>query len=158
VFDRFTEEAKQTLVRGNTAVRRLRHAYVGTEHLLLGLVDATSGNAIQILAALDVSPAVLAGRVEEIAPRGTTEPDAHIPFTPRAKKVLELAVRQADDLGDAHIGTEHLLIAMLEEGEGVAARVLADAGVRREDVLRALPAAPRVDAMGREPANPGVSS
>jgi ATP-dependent Clp protease ATP-binding subunit ClpC len=155
VFERFTENARQVVVRGHTAVGRLGHAYLGTEHLLLGLVDATSGNATQILTTLDVSPAALAGQVEEIVPPGTTETGAQVPFTPRAKKVLELALRQADDLGDAHVGTEHLLIAMVEEGDGVAARVLAGAGVRREDVLRALPPAPRVDAAGREPADPG---
>jgi ATP-dependent Clp protease ATP-binding subunit ClpC len=151
VFERFTENAKLVVVRGQANVRRLKHASIGTEHLLLGLVDAPHSNALRILAALDVSPARLAERIEEAIPPGEREPDSHIPFTPRAKKVLELGFEQSGELGDAHVGTEHILLGMLLEGEGMAAQVLAAEGLRdREDVLRVLPPAPRVDAEKQE--------
>jgi ATP-dependent Clp protease ATP-binding subunit ClpC len=153
VFERFTENAKLVVVRGQTHVRRLKHNYLGTEHLLLGLVDAPHSNALRMLAALDVSPARITERVEEAVPPGAREPGSHIPFTPRAKKVLELGFQQAEQLGDAHIGTEHVLLGMLAEGEGVAAQVLAAEGLRdRDALLRVLPPAPRVDADKREAA------
>jgi ATP-dependent Clp protease ATP-binding subunit ClpC len=151
VFERFTENAKLVVVRGQTHVRRLRHPYIGSEHLMLGLATAPDSNALRILAALDVSPTRIVERIEEIIPPGGAEPGSHIPFTPRAKKVLELGFQQAEELGDGHIGTEHILLGMLVEGEGVAAQVLAAEGLRnRDDVLRVLPPAPRVDAEKRE--------
>jgi ATP-dependent Clp protease ATP-binding subunit ClpC len=159
VFERFTENAKRMMVYGQEAARRMRHGYLGTEHLLLGIIEAPPGNAIAMLASLEVTPARLATRVEEIVPPGPEEPGSHIPFTRRAKTVLELAMGLADEFGDAHIGTEHVLLAMVEEGEGVAARVLAAAGLDRDAVLRALPPAPRVDANGREPrVSPGEAA
>ncbi len=151
MFERFTDNAKLVVVRGQTHTRRLKHQYLGSEHLLLGLADAPHSNALRILAALDVSPARVIERVNEIVPPGEEEPGSHIPFTPRAKKVLELGFQQAEELGDGHIGTEHILLGMLVEGEGVAARVLAAEGLRdRDDVLRVLPPAPRVDDQRRE--------
>jgi ATP-dependent Clp protease ATP-binding subunit ClpC len=159
VFERFTENAKRVIVDGQEAGRRMRHAFYGTEHLLLGVVAARSSNAITMLAALDVSPAALASRLDEILPPGLEEPGSQIPFTPRAKTVLELALRQAIELGDAHIGTEHLLLALIEEGDGVAAQVLVSAGLDRDAVLRALPPPPRVDPNGREPrVSPGEAA
>jgi ATP-dependent Clp protease ATP-binding subunit ClpC len=159
MFERFTENAKRVIVDGQEAAHRMSHGYIGTEHLLLGVVAARSGNAVTMLAALDVAPARLAARVEELVPPGPEEPGSHIPFTPRAKTVLELAMGLADELGDAHIGTEHVLLGMIGEGDGVAARVLAAAGLDRDAVLRALPPAPRVDANGREPrVSPGEAA
>lgn len=151
MFDRFTENAKLVVVRGQAHARRLKHPHIGSEHLLLGLASAPDSNALRILAALDVSPARIVERVEETIPPGKEEPGSHIPFTPRAKKVLELGFEQAGELGDEHIGTEHILLGMLVEGEGVAAQVLAAEGLRnRDDVLRVLPPAPRVDPQKRE--------
>jgi ATP-dependent Clp protease ATP-binding subunit ClpC len=123
--------------------RLANHNYIGTEHLLLALIDQDGGSPGTVLVALHVSPQVIRDRVEQLVPRGGAEPPkGHIPFTPRAKKTLELALRCALEFGHEYIGTEHLLLGMIREGEGVAAQVLLESGVdydrARRDVVRLL--------------------
>jgi ATP-dependent Clp protease ATP-binding subunit ClpA len=139
VYERFTDRAKQVVVLAQEEARMLNHNYLGTEHLLLGLVHEGEGVAARALESLGISLGSVRQQVEEIIGQGQQAPGGHIPFTPRAKKVIELAQREADDLGHNYIGTEHLLLGLVREGEGVAAQVLvklgADlAGVRQQVV------------------------
>jgi ATP-dependent Clp protease ATP-binding subunit ClpA len=132
-------------VSAQEQARRLRHDYIGTEHLLLGLLDERDGIAARALAALGVTEAAVNDRIAKLVPAGTAEPPGHIPFTPRAKKVLELALREALGLNHNYIGTEHIALGLVREGEGAAARVLAELGVDlaglRQQVINLLPAA-----------------
>jgi prophage maintenance system killer protein len=128
MFQRFTDRARRVVHLAQEEARLLRHNYVGTEHLLLGLLYEGEGVAAQALASLGVSLERVRAQVEEIIGRGQTTPSGHIPFTPRAKKVLELSLREALQLGHSYIGTEHLLLGLLREGEGVAAQVLLNLG------------------------------
>jgi Clp amino terminal domain, pathogenicity island component len=130
MFERFTDGARRVVVNAQAEARRLNHNYIGTEHLLLGLVsdDPSQSLGATALASFDISLDVVRRDVEEIIGRGVTEPKGHIPFTPRAKKVMELALREALQLGHNYIGTEHLLLGMIREGEGVAAQVLVKRG------------------------------
>jgi ribosomal protein S18 acetylase RimI-like enzyme len=118
----------------------LDHNYIGTEHLLLGLIAEGDGVGARALEALEISLPSVRTQVEEIIGRGKTTPVGHIPFTPRAKKVLELSLLEARELGDQHIGTEHLLLGLVREGEGVAAQVLRKLGVSLGDVRSAVSA------------------
>jgi hypothetical protein len=127
-FRRFTDRARRTIVLAQHEARLLQHDYIGTEHLLLGLLREGDGVAAKTLESLGVSREAVRGQVEEIIGRGLNPPPSHIPFTPRAKKVLELSLREALALGHNYIGTEHLLLALLCEGEGVAAQVLVKLG------------------------------
>jgi prophage maintenance system killer protein len=140
MFQRFTDRARRAVHLAQEEARLLRHNYVGTEHLLLGLLYEGEGIAAQALGSLGISLEAVRSQVEEIIGRGPTTPTGHIPFTPRAKKVLELSLREALQLGHNYIGTEHLLLGLLREGEGVAAQVLAsfhaDHARLREQVLR----------------------
>ena len=129
MFMRFTDRARQVVVLAQVEARGLGHGFTGTEHLLLGLLAEGEGVAALVLESLGISLEEARGWVEEIAGRGQGAPAGHIPFTPRAKKVLELALQEAVQLGHSYIGTEHLLLALLAEGEGVAAQVLASRGV-----------------------------
>jgi Clp amino terminal domain, pathogenicity island component len=144
MFERFTDRARRVVVRASEEARRLNHNYIGTEHLLLGLVsdDQSESLAAAALASFDISLDVVRRDVEEIIGRGVTEPKGHIPFTPRAKKVMELALREALQLGHNYMGTEHLLLGLIREGEGVAAQVLikrgADLSRLRERVIELL--------------------
>jgi ATP-dependent Clp protease ATP-binding subunit ClpC len=142
VFERFTDRARRVVVLSQEEARRLNHNYIGTEHLLLGLVHEGAGVAARALERLDISLAAVRAEVEEIIGFGGQAPSGHIPFTPRAKKVLENALREALQLGHNYIGTEHILLGLIREGEGVAAQVLehlgADLGRVRQQVIELL--------------------
>jgi ATP-dependent Clp protease ATP-binding subunit ClpC len=124
VFERFTERARQVVVFAQEEARDLKHNYIGTEHLLLGVLRVEDGLGARVLADLGVRLDEVRGQVTRIVGPGDEEPSGQIPFTPRAKKVLELALREARRLGSSHIGTEHILLGIVREGDGVAARIL----------------------------------
>ncbi|MHB0977555.1 MAG: ATP-dependent Clp protease ATP-binding subunit [Candidatus Aquicultorales bacterium] len=128
MFERFTERARRVVVFAQEEARMLNQNYIGTEHLLLGLIREEEGVAAKALQNLGISLYDVRAQVEEIIGRGTSAPVGHIPFTPRAKKVLELSLREALQLGHNYIGTEHILLGLIREGEGVAARVLYNLG------------------------------
>jgi len=134
MFERFTDQARHVVVLAQEEARDLGHNYIGTEHILLGLLREDDGLARQALDALGVSLAAAREQVVEIAGRGVGSPASHIPFTPRSKKVLELSLREALQLGDDHIGTEHVLLGLAREGEGVGARVLVALGAPADRV------------------------
>jgi len=123
MFERFTERARRVVVFAQEEATELNHSYIGTEHLLLGLMRDSSGIAAQALQQLDIGQDAVRERVIEIIGRGQRAPSGHIPFTPRAKKVLELSLREALQLNHNYIGTEHILLGLVREGEGVAAQV-----------------------------------
>jgi ATP-dependent Clp protease ATP-binding subunit ClpC len=128
VFERFTEGARQVVVLAQDEARLLRHNYIGTEHILLGLLRENEGIAARVLESLDITFEEMRAQVARIIGQGdeVTTTTGQIPFTPRSKKVLELALREALSLGHNYIGTEHLLLALAREGDGVAARILLD--------------------------------
>jgi ATP-dependent Clp protease ATP-binding subunit ClpA len=134
VFERFTDRARRVVVLAQEESRRLDHNFIGTEHILLGLIQEREGVAAQALGALGIRLEAVRARVEEIVGRGESTPSGHIPFTPRAKKVLELSLREALQFGHNYIGTEHLLLGLIREGEGVAATVLVGLGADLESV------------------------
>ncbi len=146
MFERFTDRARRVVVLAQEEARDLDHNYIGTEHLLLGLCHEGAGVAVHALEALGVSLLAVREQVEEIVGRGGQQPSGHIPFTPRAKKVLELSLRESQQLGHEYIGTEHLLLGLIREGQGVAARVLGNLGVdlsrARQQVIELLGAGP----------------
>ncbi|GAA3447445.1 hypothetical protein Pve01_71600 [Planomonospora venezuelensis] len=129
VFERFTDRARRVVVLAQEEARRLNHNYIGTEHILLGLVGEDDGVAARTLQAFDVSLAQVRQEVEETIGQGSHGPPGHIPFTPRAKAVLELSLREALNLRHNYIGTEHILLGLIREGEGLAARVLTGQGL-----------------------------
>jgi|HubBroStandDraft_2_1064218.scaffolds.fasta_scaffold119294_2 ATP-dependent Clp protease ATP-binding subunit ClpC len=129
MFERFTERARRVIVLAQEEARALEHNYIGTEHLLLGLLADGEGIGAQALQAMGLSLEETRGRVLEMVRPGKKPLLGHIPFTPRAKKSLELSLREALQLGDNYIGTEHILLGMLREGSGVAAQVLNQLGV-----------------------------
>ena len=129
MFERFTDRARRVIVLAQEEARMLGHNYIGTEHILLALLHEGEGVAARALIALGISLDATRQAVEDIIGRGTQAPSGHIPFTPRSKKVLELSLREALSLGSDYIGTEHILLALLREGDGVAAQVLVGAGV-----------------------------
>jgi ATP-dependent Clp protease ATP-binding subunit ClpC len=129
MFERFTDRARRVVVLAQEESRLLHHDHIGTEHLLLGLIHERDGVAAVALETMGVDLATTRAEVEEMVGRGTAAPSGHIPFTPPAKKVLELSLREALQLGHNYIGTEHLLLGLLREESGVAARVLAALGV-----------------------------
>jgi ATP-dependent Clp protease ATP-binding subunit ClpC len=128
VFERFTDRSRRVVVLAQEEARMLNHNYIGTEHILLGLIHEGEGVAARALEAMNISLDSARHRVEEIIGQGQAVPRGHIPFTPRAKKVLELSLREALQLGHNYIGTEHLLLGLIREGEGVAAQVLQELG------------------------------
>jgi ATP-dependent Clp protease ATP-binding subunit ClpC len=142
MFERFTERARQVIVLAQEEARTLKHNYIGTEHLLLGLLREADGVAARVLGSLEVSLEEVRGEVARIVGEGEHESQGQIPFTPRAKKVLELALREALSLGHNYIGTEHVLLGLVRESEGVAARILNDLEVDadrvRQEVMRVL--------------------
>mgnify|MGYP005843701227 FL=1 len=142
MFERFTERARQVVVLAQEEARALKHNYIGTEHLLLGLLREEEGVAARVLDALDVSVEEVRAAVVRIVGSGEESPQGQIPFTPRAKKVLELALREALSLGHNYIGTEHILLGLVREDEGVAARILLDLDAEsekiRNEVMRTL--------------------
>src|SRR5579863_6195451 len=115
MFERFTDRARQVVVLAQEEARALGHGYIGTEHILLGLLSEREGIAAQALAALEITLDAARLQVAEIIGEGTGQPSGNIPFTPRAKKVLELSLREAQRLGDGYIGTEHILLGLARE-------------------------------------------
>jgi ATP-dependent Clp protease ATP-binding subunit ClpC len=140
VFERFTDRARRAVVLAQEEARMLNHDYIGTEHLLLGLASERDGVAGKALVSLDISIEAIRRQVEEIVGQGRAAPTGHIPFTPRSKKVLELSLREALQLGHNYIGTEHILLGLIREGEGVATQVLVKLGANlsrvRETVIQ----------------------
>ena len=128
MFERFTDRARRVVVLAQEEARLLNHNYIGTEHILLGLIHEGEGVAAKALESLGISLEAVRQQVEEIIGQGGSSPSGHIPFTPRAKKVLELSLREALQLGHNYIGTEHILLGLIREGEGVAAQVLVKLG------------------------------
>ncbi len=128
MFERFTDRARRVVVLAQEEARMLNHNYIGTEHILLGLIHEGEGVAAKALESLGISLDAVREQVQEIIGTGTQAPSGHIPFTPRAKKVLELSLREALQLGHNYIGTEHILLGLIREGEGVAAQVLVKLG------------------------------
>src|SRR5215217_6178818 len=142
MFERFTDRARRVVVLAQEEARMLSHNYIGTEHILLGLIHEGDGIAAKALESLGISLEGVRAQVEEIIGQGQQAPSGHIPFTPRAKKVLELSLREALELGHNYIGTEHILLGLIREGEGVAAQVLqklgADLNRVRQQVIQLL--------------------
>lgn len=142
MFERFTDRARRVVVLAQEEARMLNHNYIGTEHILLGLIHEGEGVAAKALESLGISLEGVRAQVEEIIGQGQQAPSGHIPFTPRAKKVLELSLREALQLGHNYIGTEHILLGLIREGEGVAAQVLvklgADLNRVRQQVIQLL--------------------
>jgi ATP-dependent Clp protease ATP-binding subunit ClpA len=134
VFERFTDRARRVVVLAQEESRLLNHDFIGTEHILLGLIHEGEGVAAQALGALGIRLEAVRAGVEETVGQGESTPSGHIPFTPRAKKVLELSLREALQFGHNYIGTEHLLLGLIREGEGVAATVLVGLGADLERV------------------------
>src|SRR5947208_1361579 len=134
MFERFTDRARRVVVLAQEKARMLSHNYIGTEHILLGLIHEGEGVAAKALESLGISLEAVRSQVEEIIGQGQQAPSGHIPFTPRAKKVLELSLREALQLGHSYIGTEHMLLGIVREGEGVAAQVLERGGVTLDAV------------------------
>ncbi len=142
MFERFTDRARRVVVLAQEEARLLHHNYIVTEHILLGLIHEGEGVAAKSLESLGISLEAVRNQVEEIIGQGGSSPSGHIPFTPRAKKVLELSLREALQLGHNYIGTEHILLGLIREGEGVAAQVLvklgADLSRVRQQVIQLL--------------------
>src|SRR5213082_2912418 len=156
MFERFTDRARRVVVLAQEEARMLNHNYIGTEHILLGLIHEGEGVAAKALESLGISLEGVRQQVEEIIGQGQQAPSGHIPFTPRAKKVLELSLREALQLGHNYIGTEHILLGLIREGEGVAAQVLvklgADLNRVRQQVIQLLSGY-----QGKEPAGAGAA-
>jgi len=161
MFERFTDRARRVVVLAQEEARMLNHSYIGTEHILLGLIHEGEGVAAKALESLSISLGAVREQVQEIIGQGQQTPSGHIPFTPRAKKVLELSLREALQLGHNYIGTEHILLGLIREGEGVAAQVLvklgADLNRVRQTVIQLL-SGYQGGASGKETAGAGVSS
>jgi ATP-dependent Clp protease ATP-binding subunit ClpA len=154
MFERFTDGARQVVVFAQQEARELNHGYIGTEHLLLGLMRDADGVVAQVLRELEIRQDVVREQVTEIVGRGERPPSGHIPFTPRAKKVLELSLRESRQLSHSYIGTEHILLGLVGEGEGVASQVLVKLGASLSRVRdKVIELAPPGTAEG-----PGLSS
>jgi len=136
MFERFTDRARRVVVLAQEEARMLNHNYIGTEHILLGLIHEGEGVAAKALESLGISLEAARQQVEEIIGQGQQAPSGHIPFTPRAKRILELSLREALQLGHNYIGTEHILLGIVCEGEGVAAQVLVRLGADSNRVRR----------------------
>ena len=128
MFERFTERARRVVVLAQEEARALSHNYIGTEHILLGLIHENEGVAAKSLESIGISLDVVRTQVEEIIGEGRITASGQIPFTPRAKKVLELSLRESIQLGHNYIGTEHILLGLIREGEGLGAQVLVKLG------------------------------
>src|SRR3990167_8564317 len=130
MFNRFTERARKVVILANEEARRFNHDYIGTEHLLLGLIKEGEGVAAAVLQNLGLSLDAIRLEIEKLVKPGpATVVSGDIPFTPKAKKVIELAMDEARNLGHNYIGTEHLLLGLIREGEGIAAQVLVNLGL-----------------------------
>ena len=157
MFERFTDRARRVMVLAQEEARMLNHSSIGTEHILLGLIREGEGVAAKALESLGIIQEAVRRQVEEIIGQGQQAPPGHIPFTPRAKKVLELSLREALQLGHNYIGTEHILLGLIREGDGVAAQVLVKLGADpkwvRQQVIQLLHGD-----QGKEPAAAGPPS
>ncbi|MGA9596212.1 MAG: ATP-dependent Clp protease ATP-binding subunit [Acidimicrobiia bacterium] len=162
MFERFTDRARRVVVLAQEEARLLNHNYIGTEHILLGLIHEGEGVAARGLESLGISLESVRSQVVEIIGQGSQAPSGHIPFTPRAKKVLELSLREALQLGHNYIGTEHILLGLIREGEGVAAQVLQKLGAElhkvRQTVIQLLSGVQGEDVTPSQAAHPGGSS
>jgi ATP-dependent Clp protease ATP-binding subunit ClpC len=142
MFERFTDRARRVVVLAQEEARMLNHNHIGTEHILLGLIHEGDGVGARALESLGISLVAVRQQVEEIIGRGKQTPSGHIPFTPRAKKVLELSLREAKEFGHSYIGTEHILLGLIHEGDSMAARLLvklgADLDRTRQEVVQVL--------------------
>ncbi|GGL16090.1 hypothetical protein GCM10014719_17770 [Planomonospora parontospora subsp. antibiotica] len=134
MFERFTDRARRVVVLAQEEARRLSHDHIGTEHVLLGLLGEEDGVAARALQSFGIGLEQVRSDIEKIIGQGSAPPSGHVPFTPRAKKVLELSLREALDLRHTYIGTEHILLGLIREGEGLAAQVLTKRGARLEAV------------------------
>ena len=134
MFERFTNQSRRVVVLAQEEARMLDHNYIGTEHLLLGLLNEGRGSAARALEAMDVTLQAARDQVIEIIGRGQAQPSGHIPFTPRAKKSLELSLREALQLGDGYIGTGHLLLGLIHQGDNVAVKILGSLGADLKDL------------------------
>ena len=134
MFERFTNQSRRVVVLAQEEARMLDHNYIGTEHLLLGLLHEGRGSAARALEAMDVTLQAVRDQVIEIIGRGQAQPSGHIPFTPRAKKSLELSLREALQLGDGYIGTGHLLLGLIHQGDNVAVKILGSLGADLKDL------------------------
>ena len=138
MFERFTDRARRVVVLAQSEARLLNHNYIGTEHILLGLIQEGEGVAASALESLGIPLDTARAQVEEIIGQGQFAPTGHIPFTPRAKKVLEYSLREAKQLGHNYIGTEHILLGLIREGDGVGAQVLQKLGADFQGVRQAV--------------------
>ena len=158
MFERFTDRARRVVVLAQEEARALNHKYIGTEHILLGLIREGEGVAAKALESMGISREAVRSEVEDIIGKGSQPPSGYIPFTPRAKKVLELSLREALQLGHKYIGTEHILLGLIREGEGVAAQVLVKLGADlprvRQQVIQLLSG---YEGQGDESQEPGTS-
>ena len=158
MFERFTDRARRVVVLAQEEARALNHNYIGTEHILLGLIREGEGVAAKALESMGISREAVRSEVEDIIGKGSQPPSGYIPFTPRAKKVLELSLREALQLGHKYIGTEHILLGLIREGEGVAAQVLVKLGADlprvRQQVIQLLSG---YEGQGDESEEPGTS-
>jgi len=136
MFERFTDRARRSVVLAQEEARLLNHDYIGTEHILLGVLHEREGVAGQAMESLGISLDAVRARIASFTGPGETTPSGHIPFTPRAKKVLELSLREAYQLGDDHIGTEHILLGLIREGEGLGNQALTALGFDLAEVRR----------------------
>src|ERR1700691_54308 len=157
MFERFTDRARRVVVLAQEEATMLNHHYIGTEHILLGLIHEGEGVAAKALESLGISLDAVRQQVEGIIGQGQQAPSGHIPFTPRAKKVFELSLREALQLGHNYIGTEHILLGLIREGDGVAAQVLvklgADLNRVRQQVIQLIHGY-----QGKEPAAAGTAA
>ena len=160
MFERYTDRARRVVVLAQEEARRLDHNYIGTEHILLGLIHEGDGIAAKALVSLEINLDVVRQQVEEIIGQGQQAPSGHIPFTPRAKKVLELSRREAEQFGHDYIGTEHVLLGLIREGNGVAAQVLirlgADPNRVRKQVIQLISGQQQPPQPGRRPPREGA--
>ncbi|MEV0391343.1 Clp protease N-terminal domain-containing protein, partial [Nonomuraea sp. NPDC050643] len=136
MFERFTDRARRVVVLAHEEAKMLNHHYIGTEHVLLGLLSEGEGVAAKALESLGIGLEAVRRQVEEVIGQGATPPEGHIPFTPRAKQVLGLSLREALQLGHDYIGTEHMLLGLIREGDGVAVQVLVKLGAEPNRVRR----------------------
>lgn len=153
MFERFTDAARRVIVQAQEEARLLGHDWIGTEHLLLGLLQGSDPIAAQTLGSMGLDLSGVRERIQQaVGPQAGAAPDGHIPFTPRSKKVLEMSLREAIRLHHNYIGPEHLLLALVEEGSGVAPQVLISLGATPEDIrTRVLAALNDGDTLGRTP-------
>jgi len=155
MFERFTSQSRRVVVLAQEEARELNHGWIGTEHLLMGLLAEGQGAAARVLASADITLEAVRREVEALIGRGERPPSGHIPFTPRAKKCLELSLREALQRGDNYIGTGHLLLALMDERDGAAVKVLEKLGANlaqlRERVMLELENEPDEQGLPGEP-------